>query len=206
MPEQKTLTTTVQGIGKPKSQKGFALTLAHTWPSSKFPTVLYGQDEEQVKGLAPGDAVAVLVQKGNLKQGKDPKYETSYFWDMVSITKAGGGATAPASATQPAGAAPRTFPAPKSPYAPPALSSDDRKNISIERQKAVAETVVLVVGAYKAWLTVGGDKDLGVFLGEHVPILAASVRKSAPTLYASIHGTRETREVADPDAAGNEPQ
>ena len=143
--------------------------------------------------------MVVLVQKGNLKQGKDSKYETSFFWDTVSITKQGsGGQAAAPSATQ---SAP---PAKDTPYVPPALSSDDRKAISIERQKAVAETVVLVAEAYKAWLTVGGDAKLDAFLGEHMPILVASVRASAPVLYASVHGTLETRPVADPDAEGNE--
>lgn len=204
MPQQQTITTTVQGIGAPKSGKGWMLTLAYQLAGSKYPTTLYGQDMGQVAGLVVGEGVVALIQKGNLKQGKDPKYDTSYYWDLVSITKQAGGGQA---ATPGANLAsePRS-PAPEKPYAPPALTGEDRKNISIERQKAVAETVVLVVEAYKGWLFNGGEETLEVYLARQVPVLVASVRKSAPVVYASIHGSKakDTRVVADADAEGNE--
>ena len=201
MPEQKTLTTTVQGLGKQKSGNGWMLTLAHMWPDSKYPTVLYGKDDEQVKGFGPGDPVLVLVQKGNLKQGKDPKYNTSFFWDMVSIAKqaSGGQATAP-TATQPAQGTP------SAPLAAPQPLAEDVKRRSIERQKALAEGREAAVALVQSFIAHNLPQEVvpwPSFRDEWAPEVETLTARFAARFYHSITGRQETRDV-DPDAEGNE--
>ena len=205
MPEQKTLTTTVRGLGKQRSGNGWMLTLAHTWPDSKFETVLYGKDMGQVKGIAAGDAVAVLVQKGNLKSGKDPKYNTSFFWDMVSIQKGSGGQATPPSATQPAPPSPS---APSFPYAPPAPPVQDATRRSIERQKALAEGREAAVALVQSFLDHNALSEIvpwPSFRDTWATEVEELTTRFAARFYRSITGRRETRD-ADPDAEGNEPQ
>lgn len=70
-----------------KGEQGNAWKLEFDWklPGSKFPFVLYGRDWEDIEGWDVGDRPEVVIERGNLKEGKDGRYSTDYFYDLVSI-------------------------------------------------------------------------------------------------------------------------
>ncbi len=95
------LNTVIQAKGKARNGSGWTITLEAKLPGSRYETVLYGQEWEQVEGWNAGDPADVMIQRGNLKQDKNPEYATSYFWDLVSIAPAASGSSTAAVAARP---------------------------------------------------------------------------------------------------------
>ena len=85
MTDTLTLSTLIQGKGTQRNGPGWALTLEAKLPQSRYATVLYGQDWADVDAWDVGDAVVATIRRGNLKTDKDPAYDTSFFWDLVSL-------------------------------------------------------------------------------------------------------------------------
>ena len=70
-----------------KGRQGNGWKLEFDWnlPGSKFPFVLYGQSFDDIEGWDVGDRPNVHVARGSLKSGKEGRYSTDYFYDLVSI-------------------------------------------------------------------------------------------------------------------------
>ena len=71
--------------GKGKQGNGWKLEFDWNLPGSKFPFVLYGQSFDDIEGWDVGDRPNVHVARGSLKAGKEGRYSTDYFYDLVSI-------------------------------------------------------------------------------------------------------------------------
>ena len=70
---------------KGKQGNGWKLEFDWQLPGSKFPFVLYGQSFEDIEGWDVGDRPSVHVARGTLKSGKEGRYSTDYFYDLVSM-------------------------------------------------------------------------------------------------------------------------
>ena len=82
-------TTEITAKGKQQNSDGWAMTVGWKLPGSRYHLVLYGQDWETVEGFEVGQTATITIQQGNLKNNKDGKYSSDFFWDMESI-EAGG--------------------------------------------------------------------------------------------------------------------
>lgn len=94
MPENIKINTTIKGISKQERNDGWVLTLDHRPGNSQYDTKLYGNDWDQLEGWAINSRCQVEMQKGNLKTKKDgtssdPQYDSSYFWNLISINPLG---------------------------------------------------------------------------------------------------------------------
>lgn len=68
--------------GEQRNNDGWTITLDWKLPGSQYDLVLYGRDWGEVEGVGVGDFREWIIRKGNLKQGKDGKYTSDYFWDL----------------------------------------------------------------------------------------------------------------------------
>mgnify|MGYP001608999901 CR=1 FL=1 len=73
-----------------RGMRGSNATLEFDWklPGSKYNLILYERDPEKVDDWNAGDLADVTIAQGNLKDGKDGRYATDYFYDLVSIEAA----------------------------------------------------------------------------------------------------------------------
>ena len=78
-------TTEITAKGKQQNSDGWAMTVGWKLPGSRYHLVLYGQDWETVEGFEVGQTATITIQQGNLKNNKDGKYSSDFFWDMESI-------------------------------------------------------------------------------------------------------------------------
>jgi len=78
-------TSRVKSLGEQQNNDGWRLELEWKLPGSKYPLYLYGQDWEDVKGLGAGSTAQIHISKGKLKNDKDGRYSSDYFWDMTYI-------------------------------------------------------------------------------------------------------------------------
>jgi len=78
-------TTEITAKGKQQNSDGWAMTVGWKLPGSRYHLVLYGQDWETVEGFEVGHTATITIQQGNLKNNKDGKYSSDFFWDMESI-------------------------------------------------------------------------------------------------------------------------
>ena len=76
---------TVKSKGQQQKGTGWAMTLDWKLPGSRFELVLYGQDWDEVHGRDIGDRVYCDIAKGGLKEGKNGKYASDYFWNLNVI-------------------------------------------------------------------------------------------------------------------------
>ena len=76
-----------------RGMRGSNATLEFDWklPGSKYNFILYERDPEKVDDWNAGDLADVTIAQGNLKDGKDGRYATDYFYDLVSIEAASQG-------------------------------------------------------------------------------------------------------------------
>ena len=65
-------------------------TLEFNWklPGSKYNFILYERDPEKVAMWNAGDLVDATIAQSNLKGGKDGRYATDYFYDLVHMEAA----------------------------------------------------------------------------------------------------------------------
>jgi len=80
-------TSRVKSLGEQQNNNGWRLELEWKLPGSKFPLWLYGMDWEDVKGWGAGSTAEVHISKGNLKNDKDGRYTSDYFWDLTYIAE-----------------------------------------------------------------------------------------------------------------------
>src|SRR3990167_4620203 len=94
----------IQSKGKQRNNDGWTLTVDWKLPGSKFELVLYGQDWDDIEGWNVGDCPLISINRGNLKDGKEGKYTSDYFWDLADIS-AGESRTEPQKVIRTQGAA-----------------------------------------------------------------------------------------------------
>lgn len=71
----------VKSLGQQQRGDGWDMVLGWRLPGSKYDLHLYGQDWADVEGLGIGDSATWTIQRGNLKNEKDGKYASDYFWN-----------------------------------------------------------------------------------------------------------------------------
>ena len=94
-------TTEITAKGKQQNSDGWAMTVGWKLPGSRYHLVLYGQDWETVEGFEVGHTATITIQQGNLKNNKDGKYSSDFFWDMESIEAGNEEVQAPPKPTPP---------------------------------------------------------------------------------------------------------
>jgi len=86
-------TSRVKSLGEQQNSQGWRLELEWKLPGSKFPLSLYGQDWDDVGGPSKwgaGSTPEIHIAKGNLKNDKDGRYSSDYFWDLMYIREPDG--------------------------------------------------------------------------------------------------------------------
>ena len=154
---------TVVVTGSGATTNGKAFLTANAWFKSQYPLNIYC-DDEQVSAHPRG--TAVVVERGNLKNGKDGKYESDYYYNLVEEevsqrppgpqsnvrdlppvapqSQGAGSArtstSAPAAGSVPQGAPPAPKDAPSDQHQGE-FTADRIKRVSIERQTALGRAV-----------------------------------------------------------------
>jgi len=80
----------VKTKSKQQNRDGWAMTVDWKLPGSRFDLTLYGQDWEMVENVSidergQGPTCEFVIERGNLKTGKNGLYSSDFFWNMVSI-------------------------------------------------------------------------------------------------------------------------
>ena len=121
-------TAEVKSKAKARSGNGWALTLGWRFPGSQYDLILTGRDWETVQDIVmdekgQGPTCIFTIQQGNLRDGKDGKYPSEYWWEIVSIEQtwiAGDGERVASDEAPPVQAPPKPNPAPAPPARTPA--------------------------------------------------------------------------------------
>lgn len=105
-------TASIKARGENRQGSGWTLTPNWKLPSSLFELVLYGKDWGDIEGWAVGDMGTFTVNRGNLRANREGKYNTDYYWDLVSIERPDSTSPAeePPSSDEPKPQATRTVP------------------------------------------------------------------------------------------------
>lgn len=72
-------------VGKSKRGSAWALEFDWKFPGSRFNLIVYERKDEVVEMWNIGDSPKATITQGTLKQGKDGKYPTDYFYDLVTL-------------------------------------------------------------------------------------------------------------------------
>ena len=83
-------TSRIKSLGEQQNNEGWRLELEWKLPGSKFPLSLYGMKWEDVEGWKSGSTAEIHISKGNLKNDKDGRYTSDYFWDLTYIAEPSG--------------------------------------------------------------------------------------------------------------------
>ena len=75
--------------GQQRNNDGWTITVDWRLPGSQYDLVLYGKDWDDLGSLEVGDFTGVMISKGNLKQEKDGRYASDYFWDLEGFDAPG---------------------------------------------------------------------------------------------------------------------
>ncbi len=79
---QHKFTAEIESIGKPfRGGDGWDILVDWKLPGSQYNQHISGQNWDDIEGYAVGQTHNWVLNRGNLKQGKDGKYTTDYFWD-----------------------------------------------------------------------------------------------------------------------------
>jgi len=71
----------IESLGNQQKGKGWHMVLDWKLPGSQYGLSIYGQDWSEVEGYAVNQSHDWTINRGTLKQGKDAKYASSFFWD-----------------------------------------------------------------------------------------------------------------------------
>src|SRR3990167_168884 len=77
----------VKALGQQRKGEGWTLTLDWKLPGSQYELVLYGQDWADVEGPAVAKTAYFDIAKGSLKQDKNGKYASDYFWNLTTVSE-----------------------------------------------------------------------------------------------------------------------
>ncbi|MDA0771067.1 MAG: hypothetical protein O2821_12735 [Chloroflexi bacterium] len=79
---------TIESLGKQQTGEGWHMVLDWKLPNSRYPLSLYGRDWAEVEGMAVNDHREWVIVRGNLKDGKNAQYASSFFWNWDQSGKA----------------------------------------------------------------------------------------------------------------------